>query len=233
MSTKYIVGNWKSNQTQTESHIWFNGFVSLNPQIDSLVNVIICTPFTDISDANRIISEKHVSLHIGAQDVSPFPTGSHTGQISASMLAELVSFCIVGHSERRREAGETSKEVATKVKNLLEYNITPIICVDTPYLDQQLKNLLAERIDLKRCIFAYEPVSAIGSGKAQDPLESERVCSKISFLTESVCPILYGGSVVSENIVEYLNQDHISGVLVGGQSLSPQNFYNLINKIQS
>lgn len=233
MATTYIVGNWKSNQTQTESHIWFNSFFSLNPKIDPSINTVICIPFTEIANANRLISDNHLPLHIGAQDVSQFPTGSHTGQISASMLAELVSFCIVGHSERRREAGETSKEVASKVKNLLEYNITPIVCVDTPYLEQQLKDILTESIDLRKCIFAYEPISAIGSGKAQEPSEAEKMAAQISFLTESVCPILYGGSVDAENIVKYLDQGHISGVLVGGQSLSPQNFYSLINKIQS
>lgn len=233
MATTHIIGNWKSNQTQTESHIWLNNFISLNPKIESSINVVICTPFTDIANANRILSEKRLPLHIGAQDVSQFSAGSHTGQISASMLAELVSFCIVGHSERRREAGETSKDVASKVKNLLEYHITPIICVDVPYLEQQIKMLFSERIDLKKCIFAYEPISAIGSGKAQDPSEAERVSAKISFLTESTCPILYGGSINAENVVNYLNQGHISGVLVGGHSLNPQNFYNLINKAQS
>ena len=226
----YIIGNWKSNQTQTQSQIWLSSFAKLNPQIDPSTNTILCLPFTDIPEANRFLSKIPLPLHLGAQDVSPFPSGSHTGQISASMLAELVSFCIVGHSEVRREENETSENVKDKVINLLKYKITPIICLDTPYVDEQVKLLLKENVNLSNCIFAYEPVSAIGSGKAQKATDAQKICTQISFLTGGESSILYGGSVDTDNVAEYVGQTNIDGVLVGGQSLDPLNFYKLIKQ---
>lgn len=228
---RYLIGNWKSYQTISETQIWLNQFRDLKPVINQKVSLILCAPFTDLAEANRIIHHYGLQIQIAAQDVSPFEEGKHTGEISARMLSELTSYCLVGHSERRREFNETSQIVAEKVVRLIEANIRPIICLDTPYLEEQIKTLLNKRAPLEKCIFVYEPIAAIGTGKAADPFEVEMVSQKISFLTESLCPVLYGGSVNPENIVDYVKHHHVDGVLVGSESLNPDHFVEMMDNL--
>src|SRR3989339_2167584 len=160
---RYIIGNWKSNQNLTESLIWLDDMISLVPRLPSDIQVILCLPFTDIASFNEKLAETNYPLSTGAQNVSHLPPGKHTGEITAMMLRELVSFCLVGHSERRRDFGETCEEVAQKAKSLLENSVTPIVCLDQPYLDEQIKTLFQFDVDVKRCFFVYEPFSAISN----------------------------------------------------------------------
>lgn len=224
---RYLIGNWKSYNTISQTHIWLVEFSKAHLPKANLTT-IVCAPFTSLAEANRLISQANLPLQIGAQNVSAETAGKHTGEVTARMLSELTRHCLVGHSERRREFSETSALVAQKVKLLLEESLIPIICVDQPYLDEQIRELLALQLPLATCIFAYEPVSAIGSGQAQDPGTAEVVAGKISFLTESQCPILYGGSVTPENVGAYLAKQHLDGVLVGTDSLTVPAFVKLM-----
>ncbi len=147
------------------------------------------------------------------------------------MLGELVSYCIVGHSERRRDFAETSEMVAEKAKLLLENSITPIICLDTPYLDQQIKEIFQKNIDVSRCFFVYEPVAAIGTGKPVNPVDANHVTNQIGFLIDNVAPVLYGGSVTADNVKSFVDQNRIDGVLVGTDSLEPTLFAGIINNL--
>ncbi len=147
------------------------------------------------------------------------------------MLSELVSYCIVGHSERRREFAETSDMVAEKTKYLLENSITPIVCLDTPYLDEQIKALFQNNIDVSRCFFVYEPLAAVGTGNPIDPVDANHVVHQISFLIDNQAHILYGGSVTSENVKSFVDQSRIDGVLVGADSLEPTLFAGIINSL--
>jgi len=192
---------------------------------------IICAPFTNIAEANRLVGELKLELEMGAQDVSSHPEGKHTGETSARMLSELVRYCLIGHSERRREFGETSQQVKEKSLFLIENAITPIICLDTPYLEEQIRELIDGNVPFDRVIFAYEPVSAIGNGKAIDPRDAEMVANRISFLTESQSRVVYGGSVTSDNVLDYVNKPHLSGVLVGTDSLTISSFVNILKAI--
>lgn len=228
---KYAIGNWKSNQNLTESLIWIDGLKSLNPKFSPDVSVILCLPFTDIAGFNHKLSDVGLQIQTGAQNVSHLPPGKHTGEITANMLSELVSFCIVGHSERRHEFKETSDIVAEKVKLLLENSITPIICLDLPYLDEQIKEMFQRNIDVSRCFFVYEPASAIGSGRPIEPSEANQVAHQISFLLDNKAPILYGGSVTADNVKSFVDQKRIDGVLVGADSLEPSLFSEIINTI--
>lgn len=228
---RYLIGNWKSNQTVTQTQLWLSQFASLKPQTSSKLKTIISVPFTDISEANRLVNHYNLNLSVAAQDVSPFLEGKHTGEVTAGMLSELTSFCLVGHSERRQEFKETSDIVAQKTARLLESNITPVVCLDTPYLEEQIKLLLKINIPVERCIFVYEPLSAIGTNQPSDPFEVEMVTQKISFLTQSSCPILYGGSVNPENVDQYVSRHHIDGVLVGGESLNPSSYISLMENL--
>lgn len=226
---RYLVGNWKSYNTISQTHLWLNGFAKYKIPMSRNLTTIICAPFTNLAEANRLVNELNLPLELGAQDVSSHPEGRHTGEITARMLSELVRYCLVGHSERRREFNETSKAVAEKTKLLLENAVTPVICLDVPYIEEQIRELLHFQLPLHQCIFAYEPVTAIGTGKAVDPAEAEIVAGKISFLTESQCHILYGGSVTHENVLDFVNQKHISGVLVGTDSLTIDSFTKILS----
>lgn len=228
---KYLIGNWKSNQNLTESILWLDSLQALRPKFGSNKQVILCLPFTDIAAFNKKLSEINLPVLTGSQNVSHFPPGKHTGEITASMLSELVSFCLVGHSERRIDFSETSDMVAQKAQLLLENTITPIICLDTPYLDEQIKSLYQLNVEVSRCFFVYEPILAIGTGKPVDPISAGHVANQISFLLDNSAPVLYGGSVTSDNVDGFLSQPQISGVLVGTDSLDPTLFVDIINKI--
>jgi len=226
---RYLIGNWKSFNTITQTTLWLEEFAKSYSRPKTNISLIICAPFTNLAEANRLIGKLHLPLQIGAQDVSVHPEGKHTGEVTAEMLSELTGYCLVGHSERRRELGETSSQVAQKARRLLENSLTPIICLDTPYLDEQIKELLNLQLPLTSCIFVYEPLAAIGTGKAADSRQAEIVAAKIAFLTESQCPILYGGSVTPENVGGFLDKHHLDGVLVGTDSLLVSSFVKLMH----
>lgn len=224
----YLIANWKSFTNNTQSLIWLEKIEKLTPIISSNTRVIICLPFTDLPEFNRHLNLSKTPFFVGAQTVSSYPAGKHTGDITAQMLSELVTHCLVGHSERRSQYNETSQDVAKQTKRLLNQNITPIICVDKPNIDEQIKELFALNISLSRCIVAYEPTSAIGSGQPESPENAGKITAKITLLTSRDTPVLYGGSVLPENILSFTNQPSISGVLVGTSSLNPSIFGNLI-----
>lgn len=228
---KYVIGNWKSNQNLTESLIWIDGIQAIKPKFTEKTKVILCLPFTDIAGFNHKLADFGIPITTGAQNVSHLPPGKHTGEITANMLAELVSYCIVGHSERRRDFAETSETVAEKAKMLLENSITPIVCLDLPYLDEQIKELFQKNIDVSRCFFVYEPLSAIGTGHPVDPVEANHVANQISFLIDNAAPIIYGGSVTADNVRHFVDQNRIDGVLVGADSLEPTLFSMIINSL--
>lgn len=228
---KYVIGNWKSNQNLTESLIWIDGIQALKPNFPQNISVILCLPFTDIAAFNHKLADLEIPITTGAQDVSHLAPGKHTGEITANMLGELVSYCIVGHSERRRDFNETSEMVAEKAKLLLENSITPIVCIDTPYLDEQIKELFQKNIDVSRCFFVYEPIAAIGTGKPIDPIEANHVTNQIGFLIDNLAPVLYGGSVTADNVKSFVDQNRIDGVLVGTDSLEPTLFAGIINSL--
>jgi triosephosphate isomerase (TIM) len=226
---KYVIGNWKSNQNLTESLVWIDGIQAIKPKFSPNLAVILCLPFTDIAGFNHKLSDLSIPIITGAQDVSHLAPGKHTGEITANMLGELVSYCIVGHSERRRDFNETSEMVAEKAKLLLENSITPIICLDLPYLDEQIKELFQKNVDVSRCFFVYEPVTAVGTGHALDPVDANHTANQISFLIDNVAPILYGGSITADNAKSFVDQSRIDGVLVGTDSLEPTLFSEIIN----
>lgn len=223
----YLIANWKSNENLSETKVWLDYFREAAPTASASLQTIICIPFTNLAEANRQITTFNLPLIVGAQDVSIYEAGAHTGSITARMLSELVKFCLVGHSERRAEFGETSDQVSLKARELLDFKITPIVCVDTPYLEEQIKSLYQLKVPIGQCLFVYEPLSAIGTGEAATPEMVETVAAKIIFLTDSACPVLYGGSVNQENIKAFIDLPSITGVLVGSASLDPAKFANL------
>lgn len=219
---------------------------SLEERDFDAVDVAIFPPFTDLRSVQTLVDGDRLRIAYGAQDVSPEKSGAFTGDISASMLKKLdCTYVIVGHSERRAIHGENDEILNKKLRAVLNSEMYPIFCIGEPleiresgqhvsYVIGQLKNGLKglHKPDLKKMIFAYEPVWAIGTGKTATPEDAQEVCGAIrkeliKIGSEEIsqnAQILYGGSVKSANIVEIMKQEDIDGALVGGASLEPEEF---------
>jgi triosephosphate isomerase (TIM) len=207
---------------------------------------VIIPPFTDIRSVQTLVDGDRLRISYGAQDISPEKSGAFTGDISGSMLKKLdCSFVIVGHSERRAIHGESDELVNRKIRAVLDNEMTPIFCIgeelairesgnQVEYVLNQVRAGLKglHKPDLKKIVFAYEPVWAIGTGKTATPEDAQEVCSAIrnelkKIANEEIAEnakILYGGSVKSANVVDIMRQTDVDGALVGGASLDPEEF---------
>ncbi len=250
MRTKLVVGNWKMNSGIEETKNFFENLIenSSLQNINHLMQVCICPPFTSLNTASQLLQNSTIAL--GAQDVSVNENGAFTGEVSISMLKELkCQFIIVGHSERRMYFKETDSLINKKAIKILEHKLTPIICVGET-LEQreadETNEVIKEQIngvienmsneDLLKIVIAYEPVWAIGTGKNATSKQAEEVHLFIRKLltiksninvSESIS-ILYGGSVKPENAKELSEQENIDGFLVGGASLKVNSFISII-----
>lgn len=224
----YLVANWKSNKTLAEVKIWFES-LNLTRVDPEQIQLIVCPPAPFLLDVADSIHRQKLPIKLGIQDISPFPFGAYTGAITAGMVAEWVDFAIVGHSERRRYFSESNQDVDKKISEALKENITPIVCIDEPYLQSQLQTI--EKSNHTKIMVAYEPVSAIGSGNPDTPKHADQIGERVKKILDNRTPVLYGGSVNQENLGYYLNQTHINGALIGGASLDPQEFSMLVNSI--
>ena len=246
-----IAANWKMFKTRAEARQTARELVSLlHNDWPADRDVLLFAPFTALAATAEAVAGSPVA--VGAQDVYPAAEGAFTGEISVPMLRELgVDYCIVGHSERRQYFGETDETVNLKLKKLLrESDITPILCVGevlaerekgvqnevvSGQLEKDLGGLTAE--EAGRLVIAYEPVWAIGTGKTATPEQAGEMCAMIrnavsEMFDEDTCDsviIQYGGSVKPENATEIMNMDEIDGALVGGASLDPEKFMDIIN----
>lgn len=217
----FIVANWKCNKTVGEAESWIKEIGNWKLEIGDLQNleIILCAPFTLLYPLKTLITNYKLPITLGAQDISPFPDGAYTGEISARMLKDLgVEYVMIGHSERRKYFAETDQILTNKVRESLEQNLVPIFCVNdaqTPIPDG-VKILL------------YEPSFAIGSGKAGDPNEVNEIAKKLKERLGENGIVLYGGSVNSENMSLFLNLEYIDGIGVGSASLDPQKFLEIV-----
>ena len=251
MNTKYrktlIAGNWKMNMLASEVKPFIDELKGLVPKAKAC-DVILCVPAVNVPA--MIKYGKEAKVICGAQDVSEHDKGAFTGDISAAMLKDIGSkYCIVGHSERRQYYSESDSKVNAKVLKLLEEGISPIICVGES-LEQREKGLTMAHISyqvraalagvdstqLRRCVIAYEPIWAIGTGKTATADQAEEVCSGIRLLIRELygarpargMSILYGGSMNAKNAAELLSKPDIDGGLIGGASLKPVDFSEII-----
>lgn len=218
----HLVANWKSHKRLDEAENFLKSY-----SIKSDHQVIICPPMPYLFSLSEQMKSKGLSL--GAQDVSNFPYGAYTGAVSADMLKGWVDYVIVGHSERRKYFGETNDMAVNKVRQAIEAEIIPIVCIDEPYVEAQLA--FFEKAEFSKIIFAYEPLTAIGSGKPDTPEHAEEVAIKIGRLAQVDVGVIYGGSVDITNIRAFTDQDHIRGVLVGGSSLNVNDWESLVQAV--
>lgn len=251
MNRKYrktvIAGNWKMNQTASGVKAFMEELAANLPE-KKACDVVLCTPAVMIP---AMVKEgKKCKVFAGGEDCSKFEKGAYTGEVSAAQLADVgAKYCIVGHSERRQYHGESDFLVNEKAKALLGKGIIPIICVGESleqremdltieYITYQVKAALSgiSATELRRCIIAYEPIWAIGTGRTATAEQAEEVCEAIRAVVRKMygarparsISILYGGSMNAGNAAELLAQPDIDGGLIGGASLKPVDFATIV-----
>lgn len=223
MKKLFIVANWKSNKTVSEAKNWFRELSTFNFQPLTDREVIICPPFTLLSAISAEIKKNNLPFKLGAQDISQFESGAYSGEINGDQIKEFADYVIVGHSERRKYFKEDEKIILKKLEMAQKYNLVPILCIS----DIVQLNPLSFILNHQSAIVAYEPLFAIGSGKADNPENSEQVAHVIKDKVSEV-PILYGGSITSNNVNNFTRKPNINGVLIGGASLSGLEFAKII-----
>lgn len=247
MRIKIIAGNWKMNKTAAEAKLLVAGLRELLGDGPWPVEVVVCPPFTALPAVAEAIAGSAIGL--GAQNLHPAASGAFTGEISAAMLRELgVRYVIAGHSERRTLFHETDADVNEKAKAALAAGLRPIVCVGETLQEResgrteavvtaQVKGSLADIGEgLARCVVAYEPVWAIGTGLTATPAQAQEVHALIRRLlaglangqTANAVRILYGGSMKPGNAAELLAQPDIDGGLIGGASLKADSFAAIV-----
>ena len=242
-----IAGNWKMNLNHLEAIALTQKLAfSLPEKRLAEVDVVVLPPFVDIRSVQTLIDGDRLLLGYGAQDLSPYPSGAYTGDVSGPMLAKLgCQYVVVGHSERRAYHHEDDALVNAKVKAAIANGIVPILCIGegldvreagghVPHcmaqLDAALDGLAADVVE--KIVVAYEPIWAIGTGKTATPEDAQEVIGAIRARIAELYPgptadrvrVLYGGSVKSSNIAEIMAQPDIDGALVGGASLDAEEF---------
>ncbi|MDP4108891.1 MAG: triose-phosphate isomerase [Bacillota bacterium] len=242
-----IAGNWKMNKTASETRALIE---ELKPLLAKAkwCDVVLCVPFVDISAA--IKAAKGSKIAIGAQNMHFEKSGAFTGEVSADMLTDLgVKYAIIGHSERRQYFNETDETVNKKVIKALEAGLRPIVCVGES-IEQRDQGVTMDNIrmqvkialkgvaakELKKVVFAYEPIWAIGTGRTATSSQANEVCEGVRTCLRELygaraarsVTIQYGGSMNAKNAAELLAQTDIDGGLIGGASLKAADFTQIV-----
>jgi triosephosphate isomerase len=253
MRKPIIAANWKMHMTVEETAAYIRHFlVESGDETD--VEVVIIPPFTALSRASALISGAY-SLKLGAQNMNAHKAGAFTGEISAGMLRELfVRYVVLGHSERRQLFGETDEVINEKVRAAHEATIKPILCIgetlaqrDTGEVEAVLGRQLRAGLaalgprEIQETVVAYEPIWAIGTGRHATPAQAQQahafIRQELAGLADATVAervrIQYGGSVKPANAASLLAEKDIDGALVGGASLDPRDFSEIVQAARS
>ncbi|OKL50021.1 triose-phosphate isomerase [Boudabousia marimammalium] len=249
-----LAGNWKMNLDHFEAIALVQGLAAelADMKFDySSADVVVIPPFTDIRSVQTVVDSDNLQISYGAQDVSTHEAGAYTGEVSATMLSKLgVSYIVVGHSERREYHHESDQLVGEKARVALAAGMTPIVCCGEglevrqagehvnhvlSQIDGAFEGMSAE--DVRKCVIAYEPIWAIGTGEVATPEDAQEVCAAIrgrlvelyDQTTADTVRVLYGGSVKSSNVAEIMAKEDVDGALVGGASLKANEFAKIAN----
>lgn len=243
MRKKFVAGNWKMNNTITESRQLITELLLTLKSMDG-IDRAVCPPATNLSVAAEMLAGSGIGL--GAQNMYWEEKGAYTGELSPAMVVELCQYVIIGHSERRQYFGETDETVNLKVKAALAHGLTPIVCIGesleenqagktAEVVARQVRGGLADLTpeDGAKLVIAYEPIWAIGTGLAATPEDANAIhrdvvrASLAEMFGEEVAQkiqIQYGGSVKPENAEAFFAQSDIDGALVGGAALKADSF---------
>jgi triosephosphate isomerase len=242
----FVAGNWKMNKTVAEARDLVS---KMSAQLSEIANVekVLCPPFTSLPVLSAMLEGSDIGL--GAQNMHWEEKGAFTGEVAPGMVKEFCNYIIIGHSERRAYFGETDEHVNRKLRAALKFDLTPIVCVGET-LDQYESGLTSEVVRRQislgfadidsafgaRLVVAYEPVWAIGTGKASSGENANEVLAQVirpalsdlfGVETSQSIRILYGGSVTASNASEFFTQPEIDGALVGGASLKADEFIGI------
>ncbi|KAA0205909.1 triose-phosphate isomerase [Candidatus Uhrbacteria bacterium] len=240
---KLVIANWKMHYGPVKAGAWIRAF--RRERLPKDLDIGVAVPHVSLAAARASLGRAGVPL-LGAQDAFWANDGAFTGEVSPAMLKEFgITFCLVGHSERRANLGETDEMVAKKAAALQKGGIRPVICIgETEAQRKKGETLKVVRAQLAAClqnvkgdgaappVIAYEPVWAIGTGKPCSPIDAKNVheairealVKKYGKSMGADIRILYGGSVDARNVADYVSTTHIDGVLVGSASLDPRAF---------
>ena len=247
MRRPFIAGNWKMYKTAEQAKAFAEEFKKLYKPSD--VRVAIAAPFTQLWALKEAFAG--TGIGVAAQNMHWADEGAYTGEVSAAMLREIgVDYCVIGHSERRQYFAETDETVNKKVLKALAEGILPILCCgesletrdageQNAFVEAQIRadfaGISAE--DAKKVTVAYEPIWAIGTGRTASPEQAQDMCAYIREVLKDIygediseeITIQYGGSVKPSNASDLMNQDDIDGALVGGASLKPADFMEIVH----
>ena len=247
MPISILAGNWKMNTTVPDAVVLA---AQLRDELDKVFGLekVICPPFVSLMALSSMFDG--TTIQLGAQTMHAEEKGAYTGEVSVQMLVGICKYVILGHSERRQLFGETNESVNLKMKAAIAHAITPIICVGETLNDREsgkakdvVLNQLRDSISgigaTTKIAIAYEPLWAIGTGIAATSTDAEDMMSDIrDMLTDTYgvsfsnqVSLLYGGSVNSNNIGEYITQKNINGALVGGASLEASSFIDIAKAV--
>lgn len=242
--TPLIAGNWKMNLEEWAA-VELAGSVA-DGLPNSPAEVVVCPPFPWLVPVAAVLEGSRVAL--GAQDCSADAAGAYTGQVSAAMLNGLCTFVIVGHSEHRRDCGESNELVGRKALAAIGAGIVPIACVgesievrdagDAEFWVAAQVDAIASGIgasNLSHLVIAYEPIWAIGTGRSASPEDAEQMAlaireriARVDTAAAEGLRILYGGSANAANAASYLAAANVDGLLVGGASLKADSFLEIV-----
>ena len=246
MRTPFVAGNWKMNKTVAEARLLV---AEMAPALRAVKGVekVLCPPFISLVAVAALLEGTDIGL--GAQNIHWEPKGAFTGEVAPGMVAEFCKYVIIGHSERRTFFGETDETVKKKIKAAFEAGLIPIVCVgetEKEYLDKKTAQVVSQQIRTglqglesefaPRVVVAYEPVWAIGTGRASNGVDANLVirdhirkplAEMYGMEAAQAMRVLYGGSVTAANATEFFSQPGIDGALVGGASLKMDDFVKI------
>jgi triosephosphate isomerase len=246
MRVPLVAGNWKLNKTVAEARQLVKELLPGLQAVPSVEN-LLCPPYLALPAVAEML--KGTKIVLGGQNVYWEDEGAYTGEVSPLMLAEFCQYVIIGHSERRAYFGETDQTVNRRVKAAMAHQLIPVVCVGETLAEnevgstnqvvaRQMRDGLAglNILDASKLVIAYEPVWAIGTGKAAYPEDASRVIGKVirpalaELFGQQVSQevrVLYGGSVKPSNAAEFFNEEEVDGALVGGASLKAADFIGI------
>lgn len=247
MRKPMMAGNWKMNKTPNEAAELAQAIRDAVAGVET-VDRVVCPPFVALASVHAILDGS--SIAVGAQNVHWADSGAFTGEVSAPMLAGLATHVIIGHSERRQFFGETDFTVNKRTLAALQHGLTPIVCVGETLAQNEagatqsvvssqvraaLSDISADQV--VQIVIAYEPIWAIGTGRAATAEQAQETCGTsvrgtlIAMYGDAVAQqvrILYGGSTNAKNIGEIMQQPDIDGALIGGASLQPDAYAAMV-----
>jgi triosephosphate isomerase (TIM) len=248
--TPLVVGNWKMELSHKSAVEVQHALKKMLQEKTYPVDIVICPSYPSLSAIAAASAD--TVLQVGAQNVHEEEKGAFTGSVSVASLREFIQWCIVGHSEVRAAHGDTDERIVKKIQLLLSNGIRPIVCIGETAeqhdagkaisaISSQLQVLLSrlDRVALLKTVIAYEPVWAIGTGVLPDPNEvyevllfiRKQIVGQFDVELADRVHLLYGGSVKADSVSSYIGGPGADGVLVGGASVHPRDFVDIITNV--